>query len=449
MAPRQSATSQVVSTQYKKPTPADVIVYIGRFSPFHFGHAHVLQEAIKRKPKLIIVLVGSAGLSRSLKNPFTFQERKDMIVDYLEHAGGLQHEMNGAYPIIRVVASRDFPYNDTLWQRNVQHLVKQAIADNAVFAPGYKPVIRLTGSDRDDSCWYLQSFPQWVDEKASIMVAPYRQNGVLNVSATDVRTWLFRQSNDIIPMPTVNEMLVDFGAALANGKKKVFGFVERMLMTFLAEPDPDLSHVPDTLPETTLKFLERFKQTTQYENLVATFKFVRDYKRRARIYPYPPIYQTVDVVIVQSGHVLTVVRGHEPGKGLWALPGGFVNQNERLRDAAIREAIEETGIRLAEGKNWQRITEDILRGSIRKMHVLDMPSRSERGRTISHLYYIRLDDTKPLPIVMGTNQGNVDPECDVTSAFWCPVDEALARMDMWFEDHHAGIETAIGSEDLK
>lgn len=446
MAPRQSAAAQAVSAQYKF-TPADVIVYIGRFSPFHFGHAHVLQETIKRRPKLIIMLVGSAGLSRSLKNPFTFEERKDMIVEYLEDAC-LQQETQ--FPtMVRVVASRDFPYNDTLWQRNVQRLVKQTIADSKLFLPHEKPVIRLTGSDRDDSCWYLQSFPQWVDERASIMVEPYRQNGTLNVSATDVRTWLFRQPDDIIPMPTVTEMLTDFSAALAIGKKKVLGFVERMLMTFLAEPDPDLTHVPDTLPETTLRFLERFKHTTQYEMLVATFKFVRDYKRRARIYPYPPIYQTVDVVVVQSGHVLTVVRGHEPGKGLWALPGGFVNQNERLRDAAIREAIEETGIRLAEGKNWRKITEDILRGSIRKMHVLDMPGRSERGRTISHLFYIRLDDTKPLPIVKGSEQGNNDPECDVTKVFWLPIDEALERSDMWFEDHHAGIETSIGSEDLK
>ena len=443
MASRQSsAVYQAVSAQF---APVDVIVYIGRFSPFHYGHASVLREAIKRKPKLIIMLVGSAGLSRSLKNPFTFEERRDMIDDYLD----CDDAYDSCDTVASVIASRDFPYNDTLWQRNVQRLVKQAIADSKLFAPGAKPVIRLTGSDRDDSTWYLQSFPQWIDENVSCMVAPYLQNGSLNVSATDVRTWLFRQPDDIIPMPTIQEMLADFGAALAIGKKKVLGFVEDVLLGFLAEPDPDLTHVPDTLPETTLKFLERFKQTKQHEMLVATFKFVREYKRRARVYPYPPIYQTVDVVIVQSGHVLTVVRGHEPGKGLWALPGGFVNQNERLREAAIREAIEETGIRLAEGKNWKKITVDILRGSIRGMHVLDMPGRSERGRTISHLFYIRLDDTKPLPAVKGSNQGNVDPECDVTEVFWLPIDEALERSDMWFEDHHAGIETSIGSEDLK
>ena len=443
MAPRQTIASQAIAT--KNP---DIIVYIGRFSPFHLGHAHVLREAIKRKPKLIIVLVGSAGLSRSLKNPFTFQERKDMIVDYLEDAC-IQQETQ--FPtVVRVVASRDFPYNDTLWQRNVQRLVKETITESKLFLPHEKPVIRLTGSDRDSSTWYLQSFPQWLDEHASLMVQPYMQNGALNVSATDVRTWLFRNPiEDAVVQPSATDLLGHFAQALASGRKTLLKFVERLLETVLDEPTPDLSHVPDTLPVTTLEFLKCFKTTKHYEMLVATYRFVRNYKRRARIYPYPPIYQTVDVVIVQSGHVLTVVRGHEPGKGLWALPGGFVNQDERLRDAAIREAIEETGIRLAEGKNWRKITEDILRGSIRKMHVLDMPGRSERGRTISHLFYIRLDDTKPLPLVKGSNQGNNDPECDVTEVFWLPIDEALQRSDMWFEDHHAGIETSIGSEDLK
>ena len=444
MAPRQSSTIyQAVSAQF---TPVDVIVYIGRFSPFHYGHAHVLREAIKRKPKLIIVLVGSTGLSRSLKNPFTFDERRDMIVDHIKN----EQDFNSSDTIVNVVASRNFPYNDTLWQRNVQKLVKQSIANSGRFAPGATPVIRLTGSDRDDTTWYLQSFPQWVDQKAPVMVAPYVQNGALNVNSTDVRNWLFQQPSDIHSL-NIAEMIsrASLGGKLVAGNKHLLPFVEKLLVSALTAPDPDLTHVPDTLPETTLEFLERFKQTKHYEMLVSTFKFVRDYKRRALIYPYPPIYQTVDVVIVQSGHVLTVVRGHEPGKGLWALPGGFVNQNERLREAAIREAIEETGIRLAEGKNWKKITADILRGSIRGMHVLDMPDRSERGRTISHLFYIRLDDTKPLPVVKGSNQGNVDPECDVTEVFWLPIDEALERSDMWFEDHHAGIETSIGSEDLK
>ena len=50
--------------------------------------------------------------------------------------------------------------------------------------------------------------------------------------------------------------------------------------------------------------------------------------------------------------------------------------------------------------------------------------------------------------VRGSEEGNNDPECDVTRVFWLPIDEALERSDMWFEDHHAGIETSIGTKDL-
>ncbi len=58
---------------------------------------------------------------------------------------------------------------------------------------------------------------------------------------------------------------------------------------------------------------------------------------------------TVDVVIFtlisQELHVLLVQRRHWPFDGFWAIPGGFINMNESLRDAARRELEEETGVR--------------------------------------------------------------------------------------------------------
>ena len=377
----------------------DVIVYNGRFNPFHLGHAHVLQEALKRG-KLVIVLLGSSGLSRSLKNPFTFLERKKMIMEWYEY----NMPLDASWGTLMVKPSRDYPYNDMMWQRSVQSIVKTAIDDSRMWREQAAPSISLIGSDRDESTWYLHAFPQW----KTILVEPYRQNGVMNVNATDVRAWLF------------------------------------------SDGPSEGSYIPDVVPATTLENMEKFKFTPEYDSLVATYKHVVAYKERAKAYPYPPIYQTVDGVIVQSGHILTVVRGHEPGKGLWALPGGFVNANERLRSAAIREVIEETKIKLTEGKDpakVKKITSDILRGSIRAEQVFDKPDRSDRGRTITHAYFFRLDDTKPLPLVKGMKQGNTDPECDVIECFWLPISEALERMDMWFEDHHAIVEWAMGHID--
>jgi 8-oxo-dGTP diphosphatase len=65
-------------------------------------------------------------------------------------------------------------------------------------------------------------------------------------------------------------------------------------------------------------------------------------------YEYPMPAVTVDIVVfsIREEHlqVLFVKRGAEPFKGKWALPGGFVNLQESLEDAAQRELQEETGV---------------------------------------------------------------------------------------------------------
>lgn len=49
-------------------------------------------------------------------------------------------------------------------------------------------------------------------------------------------------------------------------------------------------------------------------------------------------------IVWQENKVLLVQRAQNPGKGNWAIPGGFVDQQERLSDAIIREVREETGL---------------------------------------------------------------------------------------------------------
>ena len=54
------------------------LVFIGRFQPFHCGHKAVVDEALKRADN-VIMLIGSANLPRSLRNPFSVDERATMI----------------------------------------------------------------------------------------------------------------------------------------------------------------------------------------------------------------------------------------------------------------------------------------------------------------------------------------------------------------------------------
>jgi 8-oxo-dGTP diphosphatase len=62
-----------------------------------------------------------------------------------------------------------------------------------------------------------------------------------------------------------------------------------------------------------------------------------------RRYPGPAL--SADAVWVHRGRVLLVRRGRPPFRGLWALPGGYVELREKVEHAVERELFEETGLR--------------------------------------------------------------------------------------------------------
>ena len=89
------------------------------------------------------------------------------------------------------------------------------------------------------------------------------------------------------------------------------------------------------------------------------------------VYKTPKL--TVDGVILENGEILLIKRKGEPFKGKWALPGGFVEYNEKVEDAVIREIREETGVN-AEIKELVGVYSD--------------PKRDPRGHTVSIVFLL-------------------------------------------------------------
>ena len=176
------------------------------------------------------------------------------------------------------------------------------------------------------------------------------------------------------------------------------------------------------VPQTAANYLNAFRQTEFYPTLKSEFEYIRKYREDTEFkgVSYKPVFLTTDAVVVQSGHVLVIRRGFQPGKGLLALPGGFLAENMTLEDSAIKELKEETNI---------KVPAQVLRGSIKASHVFDYPERSQRGRTVTFAYYIELapDLKEGLPKVKGGD--------DAKKAFWLPLSALGEKEDEFFEDH--------------
>jgi len=84
-----------------------------------------------------------------------------------------------------------------------------------------------------------------------------------------------------------------------------------------------------------------------------------------RDYPDRPIVG-VGAVIVENGRALVVRRGTEPLKGEWSIPGGVVELGETLRQAAAREAKEETGLEVEPGEVLE-VVDRIMRDAERRI----------------------------------------------------------------------------------
>jgi len=332
--------------------PPDAAVVIGRFQPFHDGHLSLVRRALEAAPRVVVV-IGSAFQARSPKNPFTWQERAEMIRLALPEA---QRRRLHCVPV------RD-RFDEARWLADVRQAVAHAM-ESVETAPA--PQLTLVGHARDATRDYLDAFPGWT---------PLRADAVPVRRASLMRDALF------------------------------------------ASPVEALAALAGELPPGTVDFLRAWSAGPHFEALAQEASLLRAYEASWASAPYPPVLVTVDCVVRCAGHVLLIRRGQAPGKGLLAVPGGFLEQRETTRQAALRELEEETHLALPPAT---------LRACLRATDVFDRPDRSARGRTITHGHFFDLGE-RALP--------GLRADDDAAAAHWTPIGALAALEDRFLDDH--------------
>jgi bifunctional NMN adenylyltransferase/nudix hydrolase len=339
---------------------ADATVVIGRFSPYTVTQHAAMLNALQQ-PGSIAVVIGSAYHARTPRDPFTWQERQAMIELCVPE---------DALARIRFVPVRDY-YDDARWAAAVERAVQ------AVLPETRRPQLVPT-STQNLECYaaWLPDWPQLEPEGPAV----------------DDRALL---------------------RVLLSGDESV----EQGIAPRRQPIETALAVVAPMVPPELLGYLRAWAKLPHYAEMVAEQRSNEEENAKWEGAPYPVIFTTVDSVVRAAGHVLLVRRKNRPGKGLWALPGGFLDPHERLLTSAIRELHEETSI---------GIPAETLKRRLKDVIVFDHPDRAMRARTITHAHYFELKDER-LPQVEGSD--------DAAAAEWIPIASLPSMEDQLFEDH--------------
>jgi len=257
---------------------------------------------------------------------------------------------------VTIVPVRDYLYSNVTWLTSVQNAASQQTrGSNSV---------KIIGCFKDSSSFYLRLFPQWT---------LIQQDKFFGANSTDIRSALFKGNLDALTSIT---------------------------------------------PGAVRDALDTYKKTEEFERLRDEFNFVTKYRAQWEESPHPPMFITTDAVVVQAGHVLVIKRKLNPGKGMYALPGGFIRQDEAIENSALRELQEETKILYPKDK---------LQSALRETKVFDHPYRDPRGRFVTHGHYFRIDELGPLPRVEGGD--------DAEEARWMPLSDLSFHEENFYSDH--------------
>lgn len=307
-----------------------------RAQPLHAGHESIILQASKQVDRLLL-LIGSANQPRTVKNPWSYLERKAALEQFLSETKIKNVDI---YPV------NDYRYMDGQWINDVTKLVESYDGYSSTTFFGHtKP-----GND------YLTWFPQYNYVELESHV---------DITATEIRKEWYQK-------------------------------------------EPQRYH-PDVL---------------------ADFEYFNNEQVLFSVYPFKESlnFNCADALLECAGHVLLIQRKFAPGRGTWALPGGFKNAGETFVNCAIRELFEETNV---------RVSEKVVRGSIVNTHLFDDPFRCHgipRNTLCVHIK-ISLDADGNLPRANGAD--------DATTCEWVPIKKIMDEYRL-FDSHDAIISSMCG-----
>ncbi len=333
-------------------------VIIGRYQISHAGHELLKRKALEIADQVVII-IGSSFQARNPRNPFKWEERREMILSTLSDS---EKERTYCCPI------RDY-YNDERWNAEVKRIVSKYSNQDVVLV-GHK-------KEGDNDTYYLDNFADW---------SYLGIESIYQIDAAQLRA-LYFDSDDV---------------------------------------DNSLSSINDLILSPVKQFLKAWSLRPDYNELVKEHQKIKEEKALWNGSPYDVIFSTADAIVKIKDHVLLGKRKYHPGKGLWAIPGGFIEQHESVLAAALRELKEETKIAL--------MNETLLH-DFKSVKVFDHPKRSCRGRFITHAHFFDLTGQK-FPAIEAAD--------DLQEVAWVPIKTLVTMEEQIFEDHFHILNTFLG-----
>lgn len=330
-------------------------IAILRAQPLHIGHLEVLKTAFNKVDN-VLIFIGSANSPRTINNPFTYEERRLLINKIFYNEW-----IDGKAIILPL---NDYIYDNVKWKKQIDDAINYYADTNHHIGLLSNKDICIVGGCKGE--WYFDLFPEIAHE--------YPETTIAGLNATDIRDIYFTMWYE-------------------DANKKL-------------EP---------LLPRETFEFLKKFRFTKWYGYIACELGKIKELNREYGKGPF----LTSDNVITQGDKILLIKRKNHPGKGLFAIPGGFVESNETFEQAAYRELKEETNlsISLEEFKKY-----------LVKTKIYDHPRRSIASRIVTMAHLIVLPEDLEVKFKAGD---------DAVECFWYQIKKLNEISSLFYDDHYS------------